>query len=80
MPSTLWRLRYNPDSLLYFKLSHLQPVFHKKTPTQLYLVFIDDSMGSTMHLQIEIRELWDMMEPVAPLDLDSLTNPKKTQV
>ena len=80
MPSTLWRLRYSPDSLLYFKLSHLQPVFNKKNPTQLYLVFIDDSMGSSMHLQIEIRELWEMMEPVAPLDLDSLTNPKKTQV
>lgn len=80
MPSTLWRLRYSPDSLLYFKLSHLQPVFHKKTVTRLYLAFIDDSMGSALQVQVEIRELWDMMEPVAPLDLDSFTNPKKSRV
>lgn len=76
LPCSMWRLRYCEKSMLYFKLDRLQPVFHKKQVVQLYLVFIDDSMGSNLQLQIEIRELWSMMEPVPPIDLTKITKSK----
>lgn len=71
-PDTLWRIRYAKESLLYFKVVCLQPVFQKNKLIRLCVLMRDDSLGTELTLQVPAEELWDVMEPVPTIKRSAL--------
>lgn len=71
-PDTLWRIRYAKESLLYFKVVCLQPVFKKDKLIRLCVLMRDDSLGTELMLQVPAEDLWDVMEPVPPINRSAL--------
>lgn len=64
LPTRLWRLRYANTSLLYFGIANIHSVFDGDVLSNIRLTLVDESLGTSLKLVIDIRDVPELLVPV----------------
>jgi hypothetical protein len=64
LPTRLWRLRYSNHSLMYFAIAQVHSVFEGDQLSNIQLTLVDEALGTSLKLVIDIRDVPELLVPV----------------